>query len=153
MRLERRLAVFVVAEIHEQALHGITKSPVLRVLLEVVGIRLQLVDDAVGVAAIALAEELMALVVDVVPLVGGRVLHDEALLLQTLADEVVELAEPVLQLPVVVGITVDGVDGVHDVVEGGVVGESLDQGLEISQRWSVRVNEAWYYLEVSLSHL
>lgn len=51
------------------------------------------------------------------------------MLLQTFADEGVELAEEALELWVVVGVAVDLVDRLEEVVEGGVVGESFQKGL------------------------
>ena len=85
--LEDNLAVSVAAEILEQLLDRVGKSLVLRVLVELVGQELDLVKDLVGVGAVALADEVTALVVELVPLAVGLILHDEALLTQTFAGE------------------------------------------------------------------
>lgn len=65
------------------------------------------------------------------------------MLLQTTADEGVELLEPVLELRIAVGITVDLVDRIEKVIEGGVVGEALDNGLYICQHWLILLDKAY----------
>jgi hypothetical protein len=61
-------------------------------------------------------------------------LHDEALLLKTTANELVNRLEPVLQLWITIGIAIDVVESVEKVIEAGRVGESFDKGLEFCQR-------------------
>ena len=52
--LEHRLPVLVVTKIIEKLLHGITKGFVLRVLLELVREKLDLIEQAVGMIPVAL---------------------------------------------------------------------------------------------------
>lgn len=135
VRLELSLAVLVVAEIEEELVHGLAETLVERVLVELVNVELELVKNAVSVVAVAVAEEKVALVVELVPLISGSVLEDKALLLQATTDVGVDLLEPVLELWVAVGVAVDLVDRVEHVVEGGAVGETFDDGLQINQHW------------------
>lgn len=85
IRFEGGLATGILAEILEQLLERLSKGLVLRVLLELVGQELDLVDNTVRVTAVTLAQEVAALIVNLVPLTGAFVLHDEALLAQRFA--------------------------------------------------------------------
>lgn len=89
MRLELWLSVVVVAKIFEQFVHGVGERLVLWVVFELVGKEFTLIDNAVGVAPIALTQQEVAAVVEAVPLLVGLILEDIALLLQALADELV----------------------------------------------------------------
>jgi len=51
------------------------------------------------------------------------------LLLEAAADECIEFSEEALEFRVLVGVSVDLVDGIEEVIERGVVGESLQKGL------------------------
>ena len=70
MRLERSLAILVVSKVEEEFLDGLAESLVLWVLIELVGKELYLIQDAVGVIAVAVTEQKLSLVVEVVPLFG-----------------------------------------------------------------------------------
>jgi hypothetical protein len=62
-------------------------------------------------------------------LLGSLILHNEALLAQALADIGVNVLEPTTQLGVLVSITVDVVQRLEEVRQGGVVGKALDESL------------------------
>lgn len=133
MRLELSLSVLVLTKVEEELLNSIAEGNVLLVLVELVNVEFELIGNSVGVVAVAVAEEELALVVELVPLLSGLVLKNVALLLETLANVLVHVSEPTLELRVVVSIAVDDVDRVEHVVEGGAVGEALDEGLEVCQ--------------------
>lgn len=67
--------------------------------------------------------------VKLVPLLIRLVLENVALLLEAAADECIEFSEEALEFRILVGVSVDLVDGIEEVVERGVVGESLQKGL------------------------
>lgn len=67
--------------------------------------------------------------VKLVPLLIRLVLENVALLLEATADECIEFSEEALEFRVLVGVSVDLVDGIEEVVERSVVGESLQKGL------------------------
>lgn len=134
MGLEFWLAVTVVAEIVEEPVHGLGKRLVVRVLVELLTEELELLNDTIGVIPVALAQEEVALVVKLVVLLGGLVLEDEALLLQALANVGVEVLEETSELGVFVGVTVDLVDRVEEIIHGSAVGEALKHDLHIGQR-------------------
>jgi hypothetical protein len=100
--------------------------------IELLSEELELISNAVGVATVATAEQIMTVVVDTVPLFSGGVLHDESLLLKAPTDVGVELLEPVLEFGVTVRILVDLVDRIYQVIERSAVGETLKEGLHIS---------------------
>jgi hypothetical protein len=64
-----------------------------------------------------------------VPLVGRSIIHDVTGLLETLADVGVDAFEPILELAIIVGITVNLVDGIEEVIKRGRVGETLNECL------------------------
>lgn len=66
----------------------------------------QLVDHTVCVITVAVAEEEVATVIDLIPFVGGGILHDKALLLEAFTNIVVHVTEPLLQFRVTIGISV-----------------------------------------------
>jgi hypothetical protein len=82
------------------------------------------------VITVTVAKQVVALVIELVVLMGRLRLENVSFLLKALADEPVDGAEPVLELGIFVSITVDVVDGVYQIVRAGVVGESLEQNLE-----------------------
>ena len=129
VRLELGLAVGVVSEVVEELVHRLGESLVLRVVVKLLGEELNLVSDLVGVVPVAVAEQELALVVELVPLGVGVILDDVTLLLQAAADEPVHVGEPALELGVLLGIAVDLVDRVGEVVERGGVGETLEKSL------------------------
>lgn len=51
------------------------------------------------------------------------------MLLEAAADKCIEFSEEALEFRVLVGVSVDLVDGIEEVIERGVVGESLQKGL------------------------
>lgn len=133
MGLEGGLAVLIVAKIKEELVDRLSELPVLLVGIELLADELELVRNAVGVAAVTTAQELVTLVVDLVPLLGGTILQDVTLLLQALADVLVEVPEPALELGILIGILVDLVDRIDKVVGGGAVGEALEECLDVGQ--------------------
>lgn len=135
MRLELRLAVLVVSEILEQLIDGFRERLVLWILIELLSDEFELLYNPVGVILVALAEEESALVVEPVAFFGGGVLNDIALLLQAAADILVEIFEPLLELWVALGILVNLIERVCQIVKGGAVGKALKQFLCIRQQW------------------
>lgn len=85
-------------------------------------------------AAVTLAQEEVALVVKRVPLVVGLILENKALLTQALANEAVGILEKVAQFGILVGVAIDLVEGIEEVVGAGGVGETFDECLEFCQR-------------------
>jgi hypothetical protein len=81
--------------------------------IELVGDEFGLVHDSVGVGTVTISEQIISLVVENIPFLGGRVLHDIPLLSEAFTDICVDRLEPFLQLGIFLGITVDGVDGVE----------------------------------------
>jgi hypothetical protein len=53
--------------------------------------------------------------------------------LKAFSDVSINLLEPRFQLGVFIGITINVVDGVEEVIGGSAIGESLDECLEINQ--------------------
>jgi hypothetical protein len=135
MGLEGCLATLVIAQIQEQLLNGVAKSPVLSIFIELVAKELDLVENTVGVGSVLLAEKMIALVVECIPLISSSILEDEALLRETLADVSIDLLEPVLELRVLVGVAVDLVEGIEKVIGASSVRETFNQCLEVGQRW------------------
>lgn len=133
VRLEDGLAVLVVTEVVEKLVDGLGELLVLWVGIKLLADELELISNAVSVATVAAAQEVVAVVVELVPLVVAAVLEDEALLLESLANEVVDALEPVAELWVLVGVLVNLVDGLNEVIEGGVVGETLEKCLDVGQ--------------------
>ncbi|KAI6767974.1 hypothetical protein HG530_005983 [Fusarium avenaceum] len=132
MRLEDRLTILVVAKILEQLLERLGKGMVLSVLIELVGKELDLIDDTVGVASVLVTEEVSALVVQLIPLASGLILKDVTLLKEASADVRVHGLEPVLELAVVISIAVDLADSLPEVLGGGTIGETLNDGAEVT---------------------
>ncbi|KNB10096.1 hypothetical protein FOXG_20303 [Fusarium oxysporum f. sp. lycopersici 4287] len=132
MRLEDRLAILVVAKVLEQLLERLGKSMVLRVLVELVGKELDLIDNTVGVTAVFVAEEVSSLVVELIPLTSGLILEDVTLLKEASADVRVHSLEPVLELTVVISVAVNLADGLPKILSGGAVGESLNDSAEVT---------------------
>lgn len=60
--------------------------------------------------AVAIAEQEVAVVVELVPLVVGSILENVSLLFQATADETIKISEPILEFWIVIGVTVDLVD-------------------------------------------
>ena len=81
MQLERGFAILVGAEILEQLLDSQAEGLVLWILVELITKELEFVQNAVGVVAIAIAEEELSLVVQTIPLVCRFVLENVSLLL------------------------------------------------------------------------
>lgn len=133
VRLEGWLALLVVSEIGEQLLDRSRERRVVRIGVELFADELELIQNTVGVVAVAIAKQEVALVVQTVGLLVGLFLHDVALLLQCFSDVAVEVLEEVLQFGVLFGITVDLVDRVEQVIRGGAVGETLEQDLQVHQ--------------------
>ncbi len=130
--LEGWLSVLVVTKVVEHLLARVAELSVQLILVELVVEELELINNAISVVAVTIAKEELAVVVNVVPLIGGSILEDVALLLQALADVSVGLLEPILELWVAIGVPVELVDGSKEVIKGGVVGEALNQRLEIA---------------------
>lgn len=116
MRLEGWLSVLVVSKITEELVHRIGKSLVMGVRVELITQELGLISNAVGVAAVTMTEEEVASVIEVIPLLIGTISRNVALLLKAFADVPVRILEPILQLRISIGIAVDGIDGIPEVV-------------------------------------
>lgn len=131
--LEGRPATLIGSKVLEELLDGVAEALVQRVLVELAPEELDLIGNAVGVVAVTLAEEVVPTVVDLVPLLRSAILHDEALLLETFSDIVVQMLEPRPQVRVLVGVPVDGVDRLDEIIGRGTVSETLNQQLESCQ--------------------
>lgn len=142
MRLECWLAILVIAKIIEQLLHRLSETLVLWVLVELVGKELDFIEDAVGMVSVTVSKEEVATVVQLVPLIGGSVFHNIALLLQALSDVRVNLLEPVLQLGILVRITVDLVKSIKQVISRSAIGKALNQCLERSKHGLIFIDKA-----------
>jgi hypothetical protein len=99
-------------------------------LIELVCQELDLVNDAVGVSPVSVAEEIVAVVIQMAPLLVALVFHDIALLLKTLANVRVHGLEPVSQLGILIGILIELIDRGPQIIRRCTIGESLDEGLE-----------------------
>jgi len=136
MWFESWLAVFVITKVMEQLLHGIAESLVLWVSIKLVADELDFIKDAVGVTTVFVAEEIVALVIKSVPtegqsilqtcdyvsqndipLIGRSILHNIALLLEAFANVRVNFLEPAFKLRILVGIAINLVDGIEEVIE------------------------------------
>lgn len=80
MFLECQLPVRVVSEVVEEFLQGVPKCPILGVLIELFAEEFEFADNPVGVVTVALAEQEVPFVIELAPLLGGRIFKDEALL-------------------------------------------------------------------------
>jgi hypothetical protein len=117
VRLEDSLAILVLTEITEQLVDRLGELLVLRVSIKLLADELEFISNAVSMASVTAAEEVVAIVVELVPLSVEAVLKDKALLLKGLANEVVDTCEPVLELRIIVGVLVNLVDGLNQVIE------------------------------------
>jgi hypothetical protein len=98
--------------------------------------KLDFVKDAVSMATVFVAKEEVALVVERVPaegksglqtcsyvyqsdipLIGGSILHNIALLLEALANVRVNLLEPAFKFRISVSITINLIDRIKEVIE------------------------------------
>lgn len=129
MRLECGLAVLVIPKVIEQFLHCLGKGFVVSVLVELTGDELELVKNVIGMVAITIAKEKLALFIDLVPLFGSRVFQDIALLLEAATDEPVQALPEFLQLRVTICVAIHFIDGVDQVIERSKVGKSLEKRL------------------------
>jgi hypothetical protein len=151
MLLEHGFPVLIVTKVKEQLLYCLTKGLVLGIFVELVAHELELVDDSVGVVAVTLAEKVSAVVVELIPLFVGGILHNEALFLEAFANVFVDALEPFLEFGVFLGVTVDVVDRLEEVVSRRAVRESFDQSLELSQHGSILAHKS--YGDTPLSQL
>ena len=133
MWLEGRLAVLIVSKILEELVEGLGEALVLWVLIELISQELDLIHNAISVVAVTITEKEVATIVQIIPLVRGTILHDVSLLLQDLADVRVQVTEELLQLGILVGILVNGVERIEKVVGRGAVGKSFNERLERCQ--------------------
>jgi hypothetical protein len=140
--LERWLAILIIAKASEQLVDGISKTLVLNILIKLISEEFDFVDDAVGMVAIAITKKEVSAVIELIPLISGTIFHDVALLLKAFPDIGINLLEPGLQLGVFIGITINVVNGVEEIIGRSAIGESLDECLEISQRWLICFDKA-----------
>ncbi len=134
MRLERWLTILIITEIVQKLLYGVTKAFILRILIELETEKFEFVKDAVGVVSIAITEQELAFLLELVEFFGGVVLQNVPLLLETLAYISVDLAEPAFELWVTIGISVDVIERLEEVVGRGVIREAFNQSLQLGQR-------------------
>jgi len=136
--LEHSLAVLILTKVKEELVDRLSELLVLRVSVELLANEFELVGDAVSVSTVAATKEAVTIIVDLVPLLVATVFEDEALLLESLADELVDASEPVPELWILVGVLVDLVDGLNQVIERGVVCETLKKSLHVGQPFVFR---------------
>ena len=79
MLLESWLALFILAEMLEELLQRLGERFVLGILIKLLSDEFDLVDNAVGMGAVAFTQQVAALVVELLPLLIGSVLQNEAL--------------------------------------------------------------------------
>lgn len=137
MFLEDRLAILIITKILEELLHSQSESLVLWVLVELIGEELNLIHDTVRMVTVTVPQEEIATIVELVPFFVGSVLHDESLLLEALSDKQIHVLEPSSEFGILLGITVDVVDGLKEVIGRSAIGEALDHCLELSQYDSI----------------
>jgi hypothetical protein len=135
MRLEGRVALLVVAQLLEELLDRLSESLVLRIFIELLSEKLDLVQDTIGMGSVFISKQIVALIVESIPLIGCSILHDVALLLKSFADVCVKLLEPSLEFRVLVGIAVNLVEGIEEIVGAGSVCEAFNKRLKVGQRW------------------
>lgn len=82
----------------------------MRIFVELLRNELEFVHDTIGVVLVAFTEEIVAMVVYLIPLFRGTILENKTRFLEALANKVIHLAEPFLEFRVSIGIAVDIVD-------------------------------------------
>jgi len=115
----------------EELLNGSTELLRLWVLSKLLREESDLVNDVISVFSVSVPEEEAALVDETIVLVGGVWLKDVSLLSQDTADVSVDALEVVLELWITVGIGIKVIESIEEIVHGGIVGESLNEDLEI----------------------
>jgi hypothetical protein len=85
MLLELDIAVLVAAEVLKQLLQRVAKGLVVRILVELGTKELDLVQDAISMAPVAVTEKELAMLSQFIVLAAPVILHDVALLLQSFA--------------------------------------------------------------------
>ncbi len=143
MLLEHRLAILVIAKVKEQLLNGQAERLVLRILVKLVTQELDLIDDAVRMITVTLTKQIPAMIIEFIPLILSSILHDEALFLEALAYVCINALEPFPKFGILIGITIDVVDGFEEVVSRSAVRESFDECLELSQHGSILTQIPW----------
>jgi len=131
MFLEGWLSILVGAQGLEELLNGSAELLRFWVLGKLLREESGLVDNMISMLSVSVPEEETSLVDKTVVLVGGVWLKDVSLLSQDTADVSVNALEVVLELWIAVGIGIEIVEGIEKIVHGGVVGESLNEDLEI----------------------
>jgi len=129
--LECWLTVIVGAQGLEELLNGSTKLLRLWVLSKLLRKESDLVNDVISVFSVSVPEEEAALIDETVVFVGRVWLKDVSLLFQDTADVSVDTLEVVLELWITIGIGIKVIEGIEEIVHRGIVGESLNEGLEI----------------------
>jgi hypothetical protein len=123
----------------EQSLNGSPELSVQGIFVKLVGKELHLIQNAICVGAVLSAQKLVAAIIQRVEVVLRNRLHDVALLAQAPTNVAVDGPEPVAQLFIPVGITVDLVESLKEIIRARAIGEALQQSLELVQRRFVRV--------------
>jgi len=131
MFLEGWLSLIVGAQGLEEPLNGSAELLRFWVLGKLLREESGLVDNMISVLSVSVPEEETSLVDKTVVLVGGVWLKNISLLLQDAADVAVDALEVVLELRVTVCIGIEVVKGIKKIVQAGVVGEPLNENLEI----------------------
>lgn len=77
-----------------------------------------------------MAKQVVTVVIDLIPLLVGGIIHNEALLLEALPNIGIKLLEPILQFGVAIGIPIELIDRVDQIIERGAIGKPLQESLD-----------------------
>jgi hypothetical protein len=129
MWLECWLAILVIAKVSEQLVDRFSEALVLSIGIKLIGQKLDLVDNAVCMVAIAISKKEISAVIELVPFISGTIFHNVTLLLKALPHVGIDLLEPGFQLGVFISIAVNVVDSVEEVIGRSAIGKSLNECL------------------------
>jgi hypothetical protein len=110
MGLECRFTILVITQVVEELLDGLAEALVHSISIKLVREEFYFVNDAVSVVAITLTKEEVSAVVELIPLISSAILHNVALLLETLSDVCVDILEPRLELGIFLSVPIECVD-------------------------------------------
>jgi hypothetical protein len=132
--LEGEVALLVEEQVLGEPLDVVTETLVERVIGEGGEPELDLVGQSLLVSPVLLGEEVLSGLSELLALLLAVILEDVAGLEQASSDKLVEVGEPVSEVRVVLGVGVDLVESLDDVVHGLSVGESLEESSELESR-------------------
>lgn len=131
MFLELDVAVLILTQVEEQFLDLVAESDVVGILGHVIEESVDFINDTIGVLLVAVIEEVLALLVDAVPFLGGFIFEDVSVFAETFANVSIETFPPVGEFGIIVGICDEVIDGIEDIVHGCAVSKVLEERLEL----------------------